>query len=152
VDVLHDSGHGLDEQSGRHPSSPARFVVSGEAQSGGPIAPRTGLFVSGSLANMTKHERDEPGVIEARVSSAFAHLVRNASPQTQLRLLVSLQHVTRPYGALRALREAGIVERDLFLHSQAAWDRQLARGARLEIAAAFQRGRLIRPAHWRQAP
>src|SRR5205085_1983923 len=58
--------------------------------------------------------------------------------RTQVRWLSLAQTVSRPYGAVAAFRAPNVQERDVFVQTQAAWDRQLEQGGRLEFTGSYQ--------------
>ncbi len=101
---------------------------------GAPLGPRTGVSVSGSLADMRKHERSLHRLSTATVGSFFAHVIRDPSDRTQVRVMVGAQNVRRAYGDVPEFRDAGIEARDRLFQSQATWEFQQTRGGRLTIA------------------
>ena len=107
------------------------------AQYGGPMSPRTGLFVSADAFGMRERERDRPATLSSNVSSVQGHLVSNLADRTQVRLLGRAERAKHPYAPLRFLGPA-VPERDLFLSLEASGEHQTQAGARLGAAVAIQ--------------
>jgi hypothetical protein len=113
---------------------------SGGVTFGAPLNRKVAVLASASFADSRAYEPGLAIASNASVGSAFLHGIRRLDDRTQLRLIVSFQAASRPYGDVAAFRTASVDEHDRLFQSQASWDRNLDSGARLEVAGGFQRG------------
>jgi hypothetical protein len=123
----------------------------GAFQWSGPITSRVGAFVMASHTQSKHVERGGTTELVGDATSLFTNIVAQLNDRSELRVVGSVQGVTRPYpgraqfqlfqGADAAHAQAsGFTEQDIFGHAQAAWDHHASNGARWLVAGAFSEG------------
>ncbi|MCC7043767.1 MAG: TonB-dependent receptor [Acidobacteria bacterium] len=106
---------------------------------GGPIAHRTGLFLSTSFTRATHIERERPPVFTSESRTLFAHVVSNPTASDQIRILAAFERANAPFEDRRQFADTKVDERSTFGRAQVAWERTggWGRGA---ASIGFQRG------------
>lgn len=95
---------------------------SGVLAAGGPVADRTGLFLSAASSRADFFERDQPWMSSATSSTVSAHVVANPSDRDQLRIIASRDRIEHPFDGRAQLADRQVDETGRFLRVQAAWD------------------------------
>ena len=109
---------------------------------GGPIAARARAFVSAASTATRHEERNLPGRLAARARSLFAHVIANPTPKDEIRLVASVQGLSRPFAGRAQFRQGDVAERAAFAQLQTTWERQNLRGMRQLFSLTYHRGSL----------
>jgi hypothetical protein len=109
------------------------------AELGGPLGPRTGLFVSSQLASAERFERDEAAPLHTSVGSVSANVVTTGS-QGRLQIAGTFDRAGSPYAGRARFTNRDVRETDTFTTMQATVDRWTTGGTVWSASAGFAQG------------
>lgn len=110
------------------------------AQFGGPLTSRLGLFVAARATGAETFDRGSTIARSTTLGSIFGHAVSRLNDREELRLVASGQAVTRPLEGGDLFLGRSTDQRDRFWHAQGTWTRVGDGGAVTTIGAGVQRG------------
>ena len=105
---------------------------------GGPMAPRTGLFISAATSRVEHEERGLPSVFTARASTLSAHLVSNPGIRDQIRVVAGIDRTDAPFDHRQQFLDSRVNQRGNFARAQVTWDHIGASGGRRTLAFGAQ--------------
>lgn len=100
----------------------------GSALFSGPLTNRVGIVLAGTWNASTRFERGETTRLDATHGSLFTHLVFNASPRDEVRVVGWTQRSSSPFENRIAFGQPTSSEREAAVHAQLVWDRRTAAG------------------------
>jgi hypothetical protein len=111
------------------PPAIARFgsLVETAAVASGPIAQGWRLLVSGHLARVRRHERNEPAELESQLFGGMGQVVHQRSARDRFQLLASGQALRRPFAGRALLSGSTATERADSFGGQFQWTRSGSR-------------------------
>jgi hypothetical protein len=109
-----------------------------DAQFGGPLRNRLGMFVSGSTSAIDRDERGQSVSPSESVDTFNGHIVANPTDRSEVRGLFAVQHSRHEYAGRAQFLDRDVGERDTSWQSQMIWDRQGSRGSLSEISIGYE--------------
>jgi hypothetical protein len=97
-------------------------MASGSFLVSGPVSPRIGLLVAGSLAQSSRLERDRSATLPSRTQDLSAHLVFSATPHDELRLFAQNDRLVLPSAGRARLVDPALQQRDRFDVLSSTWE------------------------------
>jgi hypothetical protein len=108
----------------------------------GPVSPRLGTLFSATWNRASYFERDSTTVLDASLASAFLNVTSMPSTRDDIRLIGWGQRARDAVPNHVAFKQPAAGQTQTSLHTQAAWQRQLAEGSGgLRVFGAYTLGR-----------
>jgi hypothetical protein len=108
---------------------------------GGPIGPKTGLFVAVDSSSVDYAERGRLQLQKVRTTNVFGHLVRRTGDAGELRVLGGFEGGEAPFDGRRQFLDRSVTSTNTFGRLQLTWDRVGPSGSRRSLSVGGQRAR-----------
>jgi hypothetical protein len=95
----------------------------------GPVAPRVETLFSATWNRSSYFERASPTTLDASLASAFLNVTTHPTPRDEIRLIGWAQRTRDAVPNHDAFKQLDAGQKQIGLHTQAAWQRQLADAA-----------------------
>jgi hypothetical protein len=115
-------------------------AAEGGATLGGPLGTNgSGVVVSVRRGVARRFEREQPALLENRLTSLFMHAVIRTAPDSRLRVAAGTEAVARPFAGRLRFADPAVSANDQYWHAHGVWERTSANGATWNVATGWAR-------------